>query len=217
MGEQKSPNKIKQEYLDDYPGNTGKLAYHFFNEISFLHDKWNEYLFMYDVEQETIDILNSIAPYFFFLHQRMLKHDIIISISRLLDKAHTGRDKSQRNASFARIIEDLSPHVDNNIITEWKADLKRVNANSRNIKKMRDKFISHSDYDLHIDKESEKIPNISKEDIDQVLEQIRELANKIEFHFRGGSVYYQHIIGRMIGSEALMAFIKKYADDWSKL
>lgn len=177
MGQQKSPEEIKEDYLESYPGETGKLAYYLSNQITFLHIKWKEYREIYRSAPETVEMVNEIAPYFFWMHERILRHDVISTIARILDPAYSGGSKP--NASLTKLINDLKDYADKSLFEEWDHDLLKLKETSKKLRKIRNKRLSHNDFDVHLTHSPDILTGISRKNIEDALEGIRSLFNKI--------------------------------------
>lgn len=207
--QEKFPEEVKEEYLEAFPANTGELAHYLSDQITFLHIKWKEYREIYGKEPETIELVNEVAPYFFWMYERILRHDVISTISRMLDPAYSGRGKNRQNASFEKLIHDLEHHIeDESLVVEWKNDLQKLKKASKEVLKIRNKILSHNDFDVHVTHSPEIIAGISRKNIEDTLEAIRSLMNKILFHFKGSRTAYSYVHPPIEGTKSLLTFIK---------
>lgn len=211
MGQQKNPEEIKEDYLESYPRETGRLAYYLSNQITFLHIKWNEYREIYGSDPENIEMVNEVAPYFFWMYERILRHDVISTIARILDPAYSGGNKP--NASLAKLINDLEDHADESLLVEWEHDLQKLKEISKKLRNIRNKRLSHSDFDVHVTHSPDILAGISRKNIEDVLEGIRSLANKIQLHFKNSQTAYNYVFSPFDGTKALLAFIENNLEE----
>jgi len=206
MGQQKNPEEIKENYLKAFPEETGKLAYYLSNQITFLHIKWKEYREIYGSDPETVEMVNKVAPYFFWMYERILRNDVISTIARILDPAYSGGNKP--NASLDKLINDLKDHANNSLIEEWEDDLQMLKKTSKKLRNIRNKRLSHNDFDVHVTHSPDILAGISRQNIEDVLEGIRSLTNKIQLHFKNSRTMYDYVFSPFEGTKALLSFIE---------
>lgn len=213
---EKSAEEIEKEYLDNFPEMSGKLAYYLSNEITFLHLKWKEYREIYGNEPEIIDLINEVAGFFFWMHERILRHDIFFTIARILDPAYSNRKKKKSNASLEKLILELEPHTDLKVIEVWKKDLEHLKSESKTLLNIRNKLLSHNDFDTHVNHSPEVLSGISRQQVEDLLELIRKLFNKINLHFRDSEIGFNYVFRPLDGSLALISFIESNQSDRSE-
>ena len=205
---EQTPEEREKEYLELFPSDSGKLAYYLSNEITFLHLKWKEYREIYGNEPEIIDLINEVAGFFFWMHERTLRHDIFFTMARILDPAYSGRGTSKPNATLDKLISELQPHTDLENIKTWETELEHLKSESKTLLDIRNKILSHNDFDTHVIHSPEILSGISRQQVEDLLELIRNLFNKINLHFRNSEVGFNYIFKPLDGSQALIAFIK---------
>lgn len=203
-----TPEEIEKEYLESYPSDSGKLAYYLSNEITFLHLKWKEYREIYGNDPAIIEMINEVAGYFFWMHERTLRHDVFFTIARILDPAYSGRGTSKPNATLDKLISELEPHTDSGIIKTWKSELEQLKSESKTLLDIRNKILSHNDFETHVTHSPEILSGISRQQVEELLELIRDLFNKINLQFRNSEVGFNYIFNPLYGSRALISFIK---------
>src|SRR6185503_12931063 len=71
----------------------GELYFLLSRELAWLHFSWSEYRTLYGTSEETIGVLNSAAPRFFYYLDYLMWHDVLLHICRLTDPpASAGRN-----------------------------------------------------------------------------------------------------------------------------
>src|SRR5258708_12664398 len=65
-----------------------------------LNAKWNQFIELYATSENTVELLNKTANWFFKTFQRVLMDDILLSICRLTDPPEMGRH--HQNLSLLR-------------------------------------------------------------------------------------------------------------------
>jgi hypothetical protein len=94
--------------------------------------------------QEDLDVLNSTGPLFFARLHRLYWSSFIQTAGRLMDPAVSrGRD----NISLARLVQDAKALPFHESITALKAE---ADGHWGQLKKIRDRIIAHSDYELMV-------------------------------------------------------------------
>jgi hypothetical protein len=99
----KSAEETLQEHIEVLGSNLGKVYSALYNEVAWLHIKWNEYQELYGTSPERINLLNSTAPLFFKIVQDTLFEEVLLSLTRLTDPP-----KSQGKGNLTiKIIPEL--------------------------------------------------------------------------------------------------------------
>jgi hypothetical protein len=55
-------------------------------ELSFLNTKWNDYKTLYCTDDDTVQLLNYAASFFFQILREVLRDDIILALCRITDR-----------------------------------------------------------------------------------------------------------------------------------
>src|SRR5437773_3020547 len=116
----RSADEVKAEFIQSFPAKTGELACELSWSITHLHLKWKNYRALFGTSPERIDLLNHAAPGFFGQLDPIMRHDVVLAITRLMDPPRTGRHK---NASLGGLIELLAPHVGAAELAGWQSEL----------------------------------------------------------------------------------------------
>ena len=85
MGENLSAEEVQAKYVAAMPAPLGELHYELYEEIAWLHLKWNDFRGLYASAPETVELLNAAAPDFFRNLQRMMWEDVLLHLCRLTD------------------------------------------------------------------------------------------------------------------------------------
>src|SRR5438034_11785595 len=97
----RSADEVKAEFIQSFPAKTGELACELSWSITHLHLKWKNYRALFGTSPERIDLLNHAAPGFFGQLDPIMRHDVVLAITRLMDPTRKGRHK---NASHGGLI-----------------------------------------------------------------------------------------------------------------
>jgi len=138
----RSADEVKAEFIQSFPAKTGELACELSWSITHLHLKWKNYRALFGTSPERIDLLNHAAPGFFGQLDPIMRHDVVLAITRLMDPPRTGRHK---NASLGGLIELLAPHVGAAELAGWQPEPAPLNAAAKPRRALRDRFVAHED------------------------------------------------------------------------
>ncbi|MFH5884004.1 hypothetical protein ACG2F4_06805 [Halalkalibaculum sp. DA3122] len=194
MGSQLTAEEIKQKFVKSYPQDSGLLAYYLWNDIAHLHQNWKNYRIFYGTDQETIELLNELAPSFFNSLQRILRHEIILSIGRLTDPPYSGRNRKKENASIKKLLEEVTSTLDSDVEKELQKELKKLKKQTSKIRDLRNQIIAHSDLPTRLELRSDPLPGISRAEIEETLVTIRKIFTKIEKEFTGSTSYFEGVV-----------------------
>jgi hypothetical protein len=126
-------------------------------------------------EDESVEVLNDFSPLIFGNYQKVLIASIFSKIARLLDPAKTGKDK---NLSLDYFVEKYELLEEKEVIDELSY-IKDFYKNS-NLKKYRNKVLSHNDASLAYRGESISL-KIEAPDVESLIELIGNLFFLIKY------------------------------------
>jgi len=181
-------DQVKIEYIDKMGKMLGSLFYALWEDVVWLHAKWQEYRKLYGTKPERIDILNKSAPFFFRILQEILWKDTLLHISRLTDPIKSCGKSNLCLGQLEQVVPDetLRREIDNLItMSEKKAKFAH---------KWRNRQIAHHDLKLALERKVEPLPPVSRQDVEIVLEAIRNVMNRVEQHYRKSTNLYEPFI-----------------------
>ena len=184
-------DELKNEILAAFPEGTGELFYELQTNVTHLHLNWKNYRSLFGTSPERIDLLNWAASTFFGLLDGILLHDVVLAIARLTDRPRTaGKD----NASFGRLLEMLTPHIDVALANELRSELDDLQAHCETVRQMRNRLLAHDDLATVLRYHPDPLPGVSRAYIEEVLEKVRNLVSSIEEHFLGTRASHELVI-----------------------
>jgi hypothetical protein len=207
-----SAAEVKANLIDKMGEKLGNAFYLIDNDIIYLTFLWRNHLDLYDSGKENINKLNTVSANFFYLSQKVFWENIILRLSKLLDKRATGfGNKKKLNLTLDTLIENIDVEVNLKILLENK--LKVINTKGSFCRDWRNRHIAHSDFDLRLKTEGFNALEVSsRAKLDDVLQEIYEYMNLIRSHFLDGEyTIYTKIIG-LSGAERLLSFISTHTN-----
>jgi hypothetical protein len=176
MGRILSTEEALQDYRRAMGEELGERFYDLWQDISWLHMHWAEYVVMFGTNPERIDLLNRAASGFACMLDGMMWERTMIHITRLLDRPKDGK---QQRASL-RALPGL---VDLGIKEEVNGQVQLISGLARFSWQWRDGYIAHRDLDLALNRGANPLPVGSRAKVQAVLASMRDLMNLIARHY----------------------------------
>ena len=169
-----SPNK------QDMPADLAKIHEALWQEITWLHAMWNAFHELYATSESNVELLNQSAPGFFSMCRYVLLRDILLGISRVTDPAQTGK---KDNLS----LERLANHIDQSTHSQLKAEIEQDLAVAKDrcsfARESRNRVIAHNGLLAILHGPANPLPEITKQKIEEALQIICEIMNKVKRYF----------------------------------
>lgn len=191
MARSYTPEEVEQRHIDSFPSGTGELFHLISTKVSILHLHWKNYRALYGTTPERIDLLNYTASYFFVLVEDVLRDDILLRISKLIEGAGSGRKKK---VSIKRLLEEIKEHILPEDYDKISKNLRELDNYCKKLKNIRNKQIAHSDLNAALDENIKKSLGVSRDYIEDILLRIRNIIGSIEKLFMDSSTYYEYIL-----------------------
>jgi len=194
MSSEKSADQVKQTFIDGFPAGTGELAHWLWSDITHLHMNWRNYRQLFGTDQETVDLLNTIAFSYFSMTERTLRQDTLMRICRITDPPFSDRAQKRPNASLRQLLLQTSTSLPAELRTEVESSLQVLDELSRPIRDLRNKRFAHSDLDEVLQLKIEPLPGIRRQQVEDVLARIREAYALLEGHFLNSTTAFEHVV-----------------------
>jgi AbiU2 len=152
MAESKTAQQVRDEHLRTLGPTLGPLYYALYNEVTWLHAKWNQYRILFAESPERVELLNRVAGFFFRTIQTVLWEDVLMHIARLTDQP---KSKGKDNLTLLRLsaaveVPELSVEIESLV-----EQAKKAAGFARN---WRNRRLAHTDLSLHWSVESSRYP-----------------------------------------------------------
>lgn len=144
------------------------------NELVALHDTWEQYEYLFTESDHRIRLLNCCADWFFGTAQRVLMREVILGISRLTDPPTIG---PYTNLVIASLLDDPALGEYPDLARELGSACDRLRLDVDPIRKNRDKYIAHLDFEAAVRPTEDLIPGIEKGLIGSVIQDFGEVYN----------------------------------------
>ena len=147
-------------------------------ELAQIKYRWRTHSELFD-NDENVGLLNRCGGQVFALFQKLMIYDTLAGLCRLCDPA---KSRGKENNSIYNQYEKQKVNLNSTDIKEIDALLSSLNDKMKNIRDLRNKTISHND--LGVAEKAVKLPDVTFGEIDEVIDLITKLLNKI-FGVRG--------------------------------
>jgi hypothetical protein len=186
------------------PGDLGELHYLLWNEVAWLHMKWKDYRALFASSSgRTIELLNQAAPVFFRHLQDTLWEDILLHICRLTDPPET---MGHANLTLRRLCPLVA---EPQLRAEVEALTREAKKKSDFARDWRNRHLAHKALPPLDGSSSTPLATASRQHVEEALEAIRIVMNRIESHYENGTVAYEHCLESPQGVASLLYFIEK--------
>jgi hypothetical protein len=178
-----NPHNLPDDVMKEY----GTVA----NEVLTLRMKWNVFLQLYGTASN-VETLNSSAPGFFYLCQDAFVDSIILTISRLTEKAQTGSKRNPDfNLSLLHLVARAQTEMYADSVDKLQQAVSKVKQKCDPIQLTRNRRIAHLDLQTHLLDAS--MINVKRNAIQSAVDAIIELMALLDFYFTGESIFYDDI------------------------
>ncbi len=78
MTQHKTADQVRDEHLRTLGPTVGPLYDALYNEVTWLHAKWNQYRILFAESPERVELLNRVAGFFFRTIQNVIWEDVLM-------------------------------------------------------------------------------------------------------------------------------------------
>ncbi len=198
--EYKTPDKALEQYIATMGSDLGPVCHRLWNEVAWLHVKWDQYVQLFGSRPERIDLLNGAAATFFRIVQDTLWEDTLLHLARLTDSADTGGKPNLTIKRLAVLVEDAL-RDDVTGLVETAADKTAFARDWRN------RHIAHRDLRLALQDRAEPLEPGSRADVKEALAAVAAVLRRICQHYENKDIIFEYI-GDAADAEALLYVIR---------
>lgn len=181
---QRTATEARQNYIDKMGERLGEVFFALCNEVVWLETNWHEYVVLYGMKPERIDLLNKAAPAFFASIDDMIWEHTILTVTRLTDPS-----KKRKHSRLT--IALLSELVDPTLKASVQRSVSDVVLKAKFCRDWRDRRIAHRDLSLALKRQARPIADRTRADMNAVIEAIANLLNIISVHYMDSSIRFR--------------------------
>jgi len=204
LGDYIPPQEVRNRYVQALGKKLGQLYYDLLIELILLHEKWKQYCELFGKDQQRIDLLNKVAPLFFWYLQHTLFDDIQLHLARLTDPPQTGSGKNrQENLTMRRLPQLID---DPKFKREVEKLLEEVEQKCEFARKWRNKRLAHLDANTRAN--PQLLPPRTRKKVEDALEAMRHLMNSVAKHYGTAEIVYE--VSDVGGAASLVYKLEKW-------
>jgi hypothetical protein len=177
--------------------------------ISWLHANWLIFEQLFATGEERVKLLNEFAPIFFRLCQDSFSDNVILSIARLTDPPKSaGKD----TLSLEQLVSKINPSLYPDLRSALEQQFSALKTCCQPIRNVRNRRLAHNDLGIALELDPNPLPDILKDEVDNILQRIREFMNTIWTYFNSNSELGYEVIMPNDGEAIIVALekAKKY-------
>jgi AbiU2 len=201
----KSAEEVERQHLEAMGSSLGPLYHKLHNDVVWLHAKWQQQLKLF-VETECIELLNSVAAFFFMTVQRVFEDDILLHVARLVDPPTSLGRADRVNLTLlalpAVITESaLAPRV--------HASVEEARAHCAFAVDWRNRRIAHRDLGLALrHPQAKPLPDAGRAEVEAALKSIRGVFEPIHHHHLGTDPGFERFAAGA-DADALLFYLRR--------
>lgn len=173
MGTTRTADEAKWNYIAVMGEPLGLVFHALWQEVAWLHRKWDEYVELYGTKSSRVNLLNKAAPTFFRIVQDALWEESLLHIARLTDPPSSARKPNLTIQRLPALVADAEAAQRVKTLTE-----KAVEA-SAFCRDWRNRRIAHRDLNLALENGAIPLSPASREKVKLALNAIVDVLNAV--------------------------------------
>jgi len=174
-------------------------------EVTWLHVRWKIYRQLFAHSGKRIDLLNECASTFFYVIQETLIDEVQVYICKLTDPACNGR---YENLSFEQLQRRVEDQGERQLSADLRKLLDDLYDKSQDFRTWRNKRLTHLDLNTAMQSNTNDLPVIYRQMIEDTLRLLRNYMNTIEVHYCHRETDYDNFHMSSSDGEALVFMLK---------
>lgn len=160
-------------------------------QVAELHASWRILSDLFTGDPIRVALLKETAPAFFLIVRRALQDAMVLRIARLTDPAKQG---AFENISLAALFTAVQSRTDPRTATSLASILVELKNMSKPVRTRRNRVVAHLDKPTILLQATEPLPGVSREQFEQILEQMCSFLNRIEVAFGIAESHFGHVV-----------------------
>jgi hypothetical protein len=201
MGASKLQQDTENEFTAVMGVDLGRMFFALYKEVVWVHAIWQEYRTLYGTSSEQLQIANRAAGFFFKIVQDELWDSVLLRVARLTDSPKSMGHANLTLCGLPALIADAGLKKELEQLVE--ASLQKAQF----AREHRHKRLAHRDL-VHATDSSTSLSGISRMHVEEMLDSLRNVMNKVDAHYRNTTVMYKDFITSH-GAEHLLYVLKR--------
>jgi hypothetical protein len=164
----------RAEYVRTMGTELGRLCHELQDELGWLEHKWSMFDELFDQDPKRTELLNTVAPNFFYVVHQQMYQDAMLCLCRLTER--------KRGTLNVRSLENFIPHA---LEKSFRAALKLVEDRCVFARPWRHRRLAHTDLETLRREHVSPLPQVMRANVEQAIESLHALLNLVEeYHGR---------------------------------
>jgi hypothetical protein len=159
-------------------------------DVSGVVSRWVMLLQLFG-SKDRVELLNRAAPSLFHAVQQSLGDAVIIGIARLSDPPQMGK---KENLTLLRLPALIPAASYPQLSLELQRRIDVFSAHCESVRMVRNRKLAHTDLPTRLNLESDAIPGVKREMVEDALYQIEDIMNSIDRYFRDSTTLFKEVI-----------------------
>ena len=181
-----------------------KLFFAIDEEIVQLFYRWKIFSQLFGNGMENLKILNQSGSNVFALLQTLVIENVYLTLSRLTDPEKTG---AHQNLSIRNLVGKLESELSEKLRKDLTTKLAKLDALCKNLRKYKNKRISHLDLGQAI--KAKSLPPVTYGELEDALGLVRAIMQELWLELFDSSVYYEPDIDYGCDGDYLLQTLRK--------
>ena len=179
--------------------------------ISWLFANWLIFKQLFASGEERVQLLNKFAPIFFRLCQDSFSDNVLLSIARLTDPP---KSSGKETLSLEQLVSKVDPVKYSELRSALNQQFSTLRDSCEPIRNIRNRRLAYNDLRIALELDPNPLPDILKDEVDNVLQRISELMNTVWAYFNPDSELGYEVIMPNDGEAIIRALekAKKYRE-----
>jgi hypothetical protein len=167
----------KQANINAMGHELGPLYAAMWQQVAWLHTKWEQYVELYGTKESRLTLLNDAAPLFFRVVQDTLWEDVLLHITRLTDSPKSMGRPNLSIRRFPAAIDDKATKL------AVEARIEEAMTASECCRDWRNRHIAHCDLDLILNGAAQPLKPASREKVKEAIKALDSVLNAIAHRY----------------------------------
>lgn len=190
----------KQANINAMGQELGPLYDAMWQQVAWLHQKWEQYVELYGTKESRLTLLNQAAPLFFRVVQDTLWEDVLLHIARLTDSPQSMNKANLSIRRFPAAIDDAPTKL---LVEKL---IEEAMTASEFCRDWRNRHIAHRDLRLALDDSTLPLRSASRAKVKEAIKAIDEVLNAVSGHYLDSTTHFAPP-GAARGARSLLYFL----------
>lgn len=177
----------KQTNINAMGQQLGPLYHALWQQVAWLHQKWQQYVELYGAKESRLTVLNQAAPLFFRVVQDTLWEDVLLPIARLTDSPESMK---KANLSITRlpalIVDAQTKQTVETLVTEALTA-------SGFCRDWRNRHIAHKALQLALGASALPLKPASRAKVKEAIKALDTVLNAISAHYLDSTTHFSGV------------------------